>query len=226
MAISRVSVRASPAFGRRRLHKNTDKIVFAPASFLTSGKDNCHRRRGGGWVPKSTLWGKVGSDLKVSKTWTPLPWTVLRRTAQNFALTLADFGPPGLHTTARELQTGTFEGPGASNTTKIQRENEIMAGEKKNAKFWASHPSGPHTHQIGQKRIGPSRSQPVGGWGGGEGAGGGRGRGFRGGPEGVGGAKISLFFTSPATMFFLSSFSWGSPRGKTVFSIHFHLPTE
>ena len=32
-------------------------------------------------------------------------------------------GPPGLHTTARELQTRTFERPGASNTTKIPREN-------------------------------------------------------------------------------------------------------
>ena len=28
-------------------------------------------------------------------------------------------GPPGLHTTTRELQTRTFERPGASNTTKI-----------------------------------------------------------------------------------------------------------
>ena len=32
-------------------------------------------------------------------------------------------GPPGLHTTARELQTRTFERPGASNTTKIPRED-------------------------------------------------------------------------------------------------------
>ena len=32
-------------------------------------------------------------------------------------------GPPGLHTTTRELQTRTFERPGASNTTKIPREN-------------------------------------------------------------------------------------------------------
>ena len=29
----------------------------------------------------------------------------------------------GSHTTARELQTCTFQGPGASNTTKIQRED-------------------------------------------------------------------------------------------------------
>ena len=58
----------------------------------------------------------------------------------------------GLHTTTRELQTCTFERPGASNTTKIPREdppregrkNEIFGGrKKKSAKFWAPHPSGP-----------------------------------------------------------------------------------
>ena len=63
---------------------------------------------------------------------TTLRWTPLRRTAQNSALFFpspatislpAASGPPGLHTTARELQTCTFEGPGASNTTKIQRED-------------------------------------------------------------------------------------------------------
>ena len=32
-------------------------------------------------------------------------------------------GPWGFHTTARELQTCTFEDPGASNTTKIPRED-------------------------------------------------------------------------------------------------------
>ena len=32
-------------------------------------------------------------------------------------------GPSGLHTTARELQTCTFQGPGASNTTKIPRKD-------------------------------------------------------------------------------------------------------
>ena len=61
-------------------------------------------------------------------------------------------GPPGFHTTARELQTRTFERPGASITTKIPRENpqrerrknEISGGrEQKSAKFWAPHPSGP-----------------------------------------------------------------------------------
>ena len=66
-------------------------------------------------------------------------------------------GPPGLHTTARELQTCTYQGPGASNTTKIPRKDpqereerkKIVAEEgKKSAKFWAPtfrrpHPSGP-----------------------------------------------------------------------------------
>ena len=58
----------------------------------------------------------------------------------------------GSHTTARELQTCTFEGPGASNTTKIprkkpkEREKRIktVAGEgKKSAKFWAATLRGP-----------------------------------------------------------------------------------
>ena len=66
--------------------------------------------------------------------------------------TSAASGPPGLHTTARELQTRTFEFPGASNTTKIPREDsqretkraKMGAGEKKRAKFWAPHPSLSH----------------------------------------------------------------------------------
>ena len=67
-------------------------------------------------------------------------------------------GPPGFHTTARELQTCIFEGPGASNTTKIQREDtqrgkkrtKFVAGEGKKARNFgpptlrASNPSGPH----------------------------------------------------------------------------------
>ena len=62
-------------------------------------------------------------------------------------------GPPkmGLHTTARELQTCTFEGPGFGShqihETTPPREEERMktvAGRgKKSAKFWAPHPSGP-----------------------------------------------------------------------------------
>ena len=67
--------------------------------------------------------------------------------------------PPAFHTTARELQTCAFQGPGASNTTKIPREdpprerrkNENCGGrKKKSAKFWAlptfgPQPLGPHT---------------------------------------------------------------------------------
>ena len=62
-------------------------------------------------------------------------------------------GRRGSHTTARELQTCTFQGPGTSNTTKIPRErhperhrkSETVTGKgRKSAKFWASHPSGPH----------------------------------------------------------------------------------
>ena len=67
--------------------------------------------------------------------------------------TPAALGPPGLHTTTRELQTCTFEGPGAANTTKIPRKDPLerkkerklwRAREKKSAKFWASQPSGLH----------------------------------------------------------------------------------
>ena len=39
-------------------------------------------------------------------------------------------GPPGLHTTTQELQTCTFEGSGASNTTKIPRKGPTREGEK------------------------------------------------------------------------------------------------
>ena len=78
--------------------------------------------------------------------------------------TPAASGPPGLHTTTRELQTCTFQGPGASNTTKIPRKDpqererrmKIVAGEgKQSAKFWASHPSGPHPSGPTFSRFGP-----------------------------------------------------------------------
>ena len=80
-------------------------------------------------------------------------WSVGTSNVLVFALGLspAALGPPGLHTTARELQTRTFQGPCAS--TKIQRKDptereerkKIVAGEgTKSAKFWALHPSGPH----------------------------------------------------------------------------------
>ena len=39
-------------------------------------------------------------------------------------------GPPGFHTTARELQTCTFDVPGATNTTKIPREDTQREREK------------------------------------------------------------------------------------------------
>ena len=69
----------------------------------------------------------------VFKIFGPLPRTPLRRTAlpldrpkscfEVFPVDHHQTGPPGLHTTTRELQTRTFERPGASNTTKIPREN-------------------------------------------------------------------------------------------------------
>ena len=88
-------------------------------------------------------------------------------------------GPPGFHTTVRELQTRTFGGPGPSNTTKIPREDtqretkraKMGAGEEKKKARNFGPPTlrgpifsgfGPHslghhhdTHQI-QKCIGPN----------------------------------------------------------------------
>ena len=66
-----------------------------------------------------------------------------------------DRGSPYLHTTTRELQTCTFDGPGASNTTKIPREDlqrktkrAKMGRERgKNAKFWALRGSTLRAHQ-------------------------------------------------------------------------------
>ena len=52
-------------------------------------------------------------------------------TARNARVALLE-GPPGLHTTARELQTCTFQGPGASNTTKIPRKKTQAIESKKN----------------------------------------------------------------------------------------------
>ena len=74
---------------------------------------------------------------------------------------------PGLlcsHTTARELQTCTFQGTGPSNTNKIppqerERRKKIVAEEgKKRAKFWAPHPSG--LHPSGLHPSGPHPSGP------------------------------------------------------------------
>ena len=60
-------------------------------------------------------------------------------------------GRQGSHTTTKELQTRTFEGPCASNTTKIPREDPLrrkkrtnfVAGEGKKATLRGHHPSGP-----------------------------------------------------------------------------------
>ena len=89
-------------------------------------------------------------------------------------------GPPGLHTTTGELQTCTFQGPGASNTTKIPRKDpqererqKIVAGEgKKSAKLWASTLLGPTLRgppfvvpkfniQLAEVEIGRNRSRSL-----------------------------------------------------------------
>ena len=79
-------------------------------------------------------------------------------------------GRRGSHTTARELQTCTFHGPGASNTTKIprkdpnrERRKKIVAGKgKKSAKFWAPHPSGLHPAGLHPSGLHPSWLHPSG----------------------------------------------------------------
>ena len=95
--------------------------------------------------------------------------------------------PPGFHTTARELQVCTFEGPGASHTTKIPREdphekeerNEPVAGDGKKTRNFVPptlrgptllrppssgpHPSVPHPsepHPSGPHNSGPHSSGP------------------------------------------------------------------
>ena len=86
-------------------------------------------------------------------------------------------GPPGFHTTTRELQTCTFERPDASNTTKIpredtQRESEFFGGRGKKkreilARRVGAHPSGPHPwgprphHWSSHPLDNPSPSTPT-----------------------------------------------------------------
>ena len=76
----------------------------------------------------------------------------VKQQTQHLLTTRTKRNMPGLHATARELLTCTFQGPGASNTTKIPRKDlqerkgrkKIVAREgKKSATFWALHPSGP-----------------------------------------------------------------------------------
>ena len=79
-------------------------------------------------------------------------------------------GRRGSHTTARELQTCTFQGTCASkhhqNSTRRpperHRNSETVAGKgRKSAKFWAPHPSGPHLrgHPLGAPPFGPTFSR-------------------------------------------------------------------
>ena len=77
----------------------------------------------------------------------------------------------GFHTTARELQTCTFQGPCASKTPpkfhvrtpkREKKERKLWRGGKKSAKFWASHPSGPHLFKVWAPTFrGPPGSRPT-----------------------------------------------------------------
>ena len=72
-------------------------------------------------------------------------------------------GRRGSHTTAPELQTCTFEGPGASNTTKIPRkdpkrqeeERKLWREREKKARNFGPHPSGPHFFWVRPHPSGP-----------------------------------------------------------------------
>ena len=107
-------------------------------------------------------------------------WCLKRRDAQMCALGVLGLssetpaasgdrrpGLVGLHTTTRELQTCTFERPGASNTTKIPRadhpdrhkKSEMVAGEGKKKReilgsppFGAPTPSGPTLREFHPSR--------------------------------------------------------------------------
>ena len=80
----------------------------------------------------------------------------------------------GSHTTARELQTCTFQGPGASNTTKFnvktpregrKRTNFAVEEGKKKGEILGPHPSGPHPsnplpHQLETHKKKPKQLTP------------------------------------------------------------------
>ena len=82
------------------------------------------------------------------------------------------FGAAGLHTTTRELQTCTFQGPGALNTTKIPREDpkrgkkerKKLVAREENRKILGFHPSGHHvlgsTLSLSGPRPPPTRTGP------------------------------------------------------------------
>ena len=67
-------------------------------------------------------------------------------------------GPPGLHTTTRELQTCTFQGPGASNTTKIPRKDPKKREERKKIVVV----EGKKARNFGPFRAPPFRAPPFG----------------------------------------------------------------
>ena len=93
VGISRVCVKASPAFGRRRLHTNTDNIVFARRAglFQCGATEKREKRKKKRKKVQRKIGAKIdlfseeeggGSDLKVSKTSGSSRCTFLRTRAQ------------------------------------------------------------------------------------------------------------------------------------------------
>ena len=130
---------------------------------MTNGTKNVGpgEGRGKGWGPNLTVMAAFvqtafGQKIRIwpghfrEHIWPNRIWPESVFQSFGSCETLAALGPPGLHTTTKELQTRTFERPGASNTIKIPRKDpkkreerkKIVAGEgKKKREFWA--PSGP-----------------------------------------------------------------------------------
>ena len=98
---------------RRVNHHHDDTTTQAPLTHRDGASSRCHFGHTGG-SRQDTHGTPVLSTLR-------RPWSTSTGTHT---------GPPGFHTTARELQTCTFEGPGASNTTKIPREDPQRKSEK------------------------------------------------------------------------------------------------
>ena len=155
-----------PSFG----HFSFGQFLFWPIYLLASVV---------GWGV-SVWWvmgGWVGGWVAQPQLPPPDP---LRRTAQIFAVfpssssifAFSSLEPPGFHTTARELQTCTFEGPSPSNTTREdpreRKKRAIMGAGEGNEILGPTHlrepnlraPTSSGPHPSGPHPVGPDPSGP------------------------------------------------------------------